>query len=442
MKIICPSNDAVKRLIKPCDYHKDVHFSKYCLRIPCKEGELFYNNLSHELILLDEEEKNNYLNNQKLKEELIDHLFLVNEDDETKRVKEFKNIISLFNRKKELNKFVIFPTTDCNARCFYCYELTRKRIHMNEEVAKDVANYIIKKNNSNKISIQWFGGEPLYNYKAIDIISDILNEKRINFNSTMVSNGYLFDEELIDKAVNKWHLEYVQITIDGTEELYNATKAYIYKDPSPFKKIINNMHLLLEKGIRVEARLNMDNRNVDDLNILSDQLLSEFGKYNNFTIYTRLLKDFGHKIHEFNSIKEALDNYEKLQNKLLASGHGQIHYVQKEYQYNQCMADDDGSITILPDGRIGKCEHESEENLIGSIYDESFDEEMIKSWKDSIFIEDCNNCFLYPNCILLKKCAWNIDGCDMYRQEALINIKNKILAEYNRYKKDSILKEL
>lgn len=442
MKIICPSNDAVKRLIKPCDYHKDVHLSKYCLRMPCMEGELFYNNLSHELILLDEEEKNNYLNNQKLKEELIDHLFLVNEDDETKRVKEFKNIISLLNRKKDLNKFVIFPTTDCNARCFYCYELTRKRIHMNEEVAKDVANYIIKKNNSNKISIQWFGGEPLYNYKAIDIISDILNEKRINFNSTMVSNGYLFDEELIDKAVNKWHLEYVQITIDGTEELYNATKAYIYKDPSPFKKIINNMHLLLEKGIRVEARLNMDNRNVDDLNILSDQLLSEFGKYNNFTIYTRLLKDFGHKIHEFNSIKEALDNYEKLQNKLLASGHGQIHYVQKEYQYNQCMADDDGSITILPDGRIGKCEHESEENLIGSIYDESLDEEMIKSWKDSIYIEDCNNCFLYPNCILLKKCAWNIDGCDMYRQEALINIKNKILAEYNRYKKDSILKEL
>ena len=436
MRIISPENDAIRKLITTDLDPQDVCVSKYCLRVPCLEGELWYNNLSHELILLDNVEKNNYLNDLKLKKELINHLFLVDKnDDEFKKVKEFKKIIKLFNRKKDLNKFVIFPTTDCNARCFYCYELNRKRIHMNDIVANDVADYIIKKNNSNKINIQWFGGEPLYNYRAIDIICDSLNKNKVNFSSTMVSNGYLFNDELIDKAVNNWHLEYVQITIDGTEELYNATKAYIYKDPSPFRKIINNIHLLLNKGIRVEARLNMDNRNVDDLNILSDQLLTEFNEYKNFTIYTRLLKDFGHKIHEFDSAKEALDNYEKLQNKLLSSGHGQVHYIQKEYQYNQCMADDDGSITILPDGRIGKCEHESENNLIGSIYDETFDEKMIKSWKESIYINDCKDCFLYPNCILLKKCAWNLDGCDMYRQEALINIKNKILTEYNRYKR-------
>ena len=43
---------------------------------------------------------------------------------------------------KNITGYTIFPTTDCNARCFYCFELDRSRIPMSVETARKVVRYI------------------------------------------------------------------------------------------------------------------------------------------------------------------------------------------------------------------------------------------------------------------------------------------------------------
>ncbi|MEI3172875.1 MAG: radical SAM protein [Lachnospiraceae bacterium] len=131
---------------------------------------------------------------------------------------------------EHITSYTIFTTTDCNARCFYCYEMGRSRIPMSDETAHKAAAYIAAHCGGEKVHLHWFGGEPLFNKQVIDIICTDLAEKGIVYESMIISNGYLFDGATVEQAVSHWKLKNVQITLDGTEEIYNRSKAFIYKD--------------------------------------------------------------------------------------------------------------------------------------------------------------------------------------------------------------------
>ena len=89
---------------------------------------------------------------------------------------------------------------------------------MSDRTAADAADYIARVSEGGKVTLSWFGGEPLMNTKAIDIITSELRARGVPFRSKIVSNGYLFDGELVRKAKDEWALEFAQITLDGTEE--------------------------------------------------------------------------------------------------------------------------------------------------------------------------------------------------------------------------------
>ena len=242
-----------------------------------------YNSLTGVLLLLDEAEFT-ILNSEKVVADdstdwFIKNWFLVPvaHDDMQLRneIVDFIRTINVSDGK--LRTYTIFTTTDCNARCFYCFEKGRKYLHMSDEIAEDAAVYILR-TCMDKINLSWFGGEPLYNDSAIDIITDRVRAAGIEFNSTMVSNAYLFDDEIVKRAVEKWNLKRVQVTLDGTEEVYNKVKAYIYNDGrSPYKVVLDNIDRLLDAGISVNVRLNMDNYNYENLKLLIDELYNSFG---------------------------------------------------------------------------------------------------------------------------------------------------------------------
>ena len=112
---------------------------------------------------------------------------------------------------------------------------------MDSAVAEKTAEYIARHCGGKEVSLSWFGGEPLYNMEAIDIICRRLEDKSVAFHSKMISNGYLFDKEIVRKANEDWKLRNVQITLDGTEDVYNKTKAFIYKGINAFKRVIGTV---------------------------------------------------------------------------------------------------------------------------------------------------------------------------------------------------------
>lgn len=309
---------------------------------------------------------------------------------------------------------------------------------MSEKTALDVANYILANANGEKIKIRWFGGEPLVNSKVIDLISEELQKHGAEYESNMVSNAYLFDEMTTKRAKDLWHLQSVLITIDGTEGVYNRTKAYIYRDENAYHRVVNNIDGILRAGIAVMVNFNMDASNAQDLFALADELKVRFQGKKSFHVRGVLLKEYSGKIKSFDTMQQALDTLHVLDERLMSYGLWQKSFLPKGMKLNACMADDPSSATILPDGRIGRCEHFGDREEVGSIYEDSWNTEKLSSWRALRSSEElCKICALYPMCLRLKKCNACPEQCDeLYQGIRLMDIRLRMRNTYEKWKAD------
>lgn len=433
MKTISDANESIlsilKKFIKKDDCTRWLH---YCVQMPVEDGVLIFNALTRELIHLLQEEYDHYLELDYLRE----RWFVVPEETKEKEYADFVRLVLRTREKKskEITGYTIFPTTDCNARCFYCFELGRSRIPMSNETAMKVAQYIEDHCGNKKVNISWFGGEPLFNVGAIEIICSELRRKGIHFISKMVSNGYLFNDEIVRKAVDEWNLKGVQITLDGTEKVYNNTKAFIYRDSNPYEIVIGNIGRLLDAGISVSIRLNMDLYNAEDLLNLVQELAQRFCGKDNLSVYAHHLFDTDLSMGEMHTEEEWEERdiaMRRLTDCLSQNGLIPKTGVSKQIKTNYCKADSGRSVTILPDGNIGLCEHFSESEFIGHIDHEGFDAATVASWKETMpEIPECAECFYYLDCMKLKKCVNGRDCYRQFRQERLRNIQRKMLCSY------------
>lgn len=411
--------------------------AKHCLVVDVDKGKLILNALSRSIVYLDNNELSN-LGDMDTYGYLYKTYFLVPEDfDSMKAIDKIRENLKVPIDKlylKHPNEFTILSTTACNARCFYCYENnSKKKHHMTNETALEVAKYIVKVC-PGQASLHWFGGEPLFNAKSINIITDYLRAKNIQYDSSMTTNGYLFSEELIEKAINQWHLNACQITLDGTEQVYNKTKNYIYKDSnSPYKRVIRNIEMLLNRNIHVNVRLNIDLYNLEDIKKLIGELFSNFGLHPELTIYVWPIFDEDNtRSDEENTllfkgvreIEELIENY----------GYKQGDWPEETVKYSLCMADAGSSVTISPDGDLGTCEHLIDKDFIGHISNSEYNYDILNTWRDyKEPLDICKDCPLYGSCIRPVNCL-EMSKCSEHIKEWKIRkAVYGLLSFYNDY---------
>lgn len=431
MESILPVLPTIAKICKPCvPGDKQYRPSRFCFRVPCQEGTLLYHTLTGELLLLPSGEST-----EQNRDALIRSRFLVPEDlDEGKYVGDLQKIYSLLYRAEQgIKNYLIYTTMDCNARCFYCYEKGRERLPMSEQTARDAAAWICRARAGSPVRLHWFGGEPLYNLRPIEIITAALREKDVPFQSVMTSNAYLFDEALVSAAKKDWNLKSVQITLDGTEEVYNRTKAFIYHGENPYRRVIRNIRLLLDADIHVSIRLNMDAGNWQDLMRLSGELAERFPGREKLQVYAALLFD-GTTRRVFESDEECLSRFTALRDTLRALGLSKMAEQKHGFNLSGCMASNDRSINILADGHLGKCEHVTDE-FVGSIYDDRLDPDIIASWKEPLRDDACRDCVFFPACGELRRCGKNQNGCTwILRERKRLALEECILKWYNNKK--------
>ena len=437
MQIISEANQSVlkilKRFQKPTPCTRKLH---YCVEEQVEDGVLLYNLMTRELVLLTEEEHRNLLTNDCLRE----HWFVV---PENARDKEYVDLVRwvLSSQKKKttaITSYTNFPTSVCNARCFYCFELGRSRVPMSREVALKTVQYIKNHCGGEKVKLAWFGGEPLLNAEAIHTICNGLRGEGVEFVSTMTTNGYLFDEALVKKAVTDWNLKKVQITLDGTEEVYNRIKAFIHKQGSAYRRVLDNIGYLLDASVKVSVRLNMDMHNAENLLELVDELGQGFAGRKGLSVYAHHIFEEDKPLAERHT-EEGWDIRHEAMTKLkerIAQNDLALWGIQKKPKLNRCMADSGRSVTILPTGDIGLCEHHSESEFIGHLDREEVDAEMIASWREKVQeIPECETCFYYPDCFRLKKCS-NDSVCFRHlRMDYLERIRQAMRNEYKQWTK-------
>lgn len=384
------------------------------------------------------------------KDELLSHLlkhwFIVPADfDEKNLVEELRLACKLINKKRGITSYKILTTTRCNARCFYCYEHGIKYRDMTEETAGKIVDYIKTHHNGRHVTLSWFGGEPLMRPDIIDIICEGLADGNIEYSSVMISNGYIFNDELIKCAKDKWNLKNIQITLDGTRDVYNKTKNYYNENDAdiynyagkyvneeisahPYDRVIRNIHMLSDNNISVNIRLNVGAYNYDDMDKFADILGHEFSDVNRVTAYVGGL--FEEMDREEDLKKDLVNNIIKLSDKLNNLGLGSYLKSGLKLRITGCMADNDNHVGFGPDGLIIKCEHFLDDKTIGHIDSDYTDMKVVEEWKEREEEgAECDSCPAYPACYKLKNCPISHSCSVSERDEIIAQNKRTILHE-------------
>ena len=392
----------------------------YVLTAEEADKRIYYNLLTHEMIAVD----NSELESPETRKYFIENWYLVPEEHDDKQlVDECRAVLTLMDSgPKKIHVFHIFTTLDCNARCFYCFEKRIPESNMTIETASRVIDYMQEQADGKLIKIEWFGGEPLFNYPIIDFITGGLQERGLQFESDMISNGLLFDRTLVEKAKNCWNLKKVQITLDGTRQVYKKVKAYVTDVEDPFDVVLQNIDSLLRAGIKVSIRLNIGLHNYSDIRNLVDYFCEEYKGKKNLRVYVSPLFEIIRYTDEnkvfMNDILDDLNS--KLD--LLFREKNEIEFERK-IRISSCMASGREAVTILPDGKLGICRDTAFGSLVGDIYSKEFDDKKRSDFAQRYYREDkCRPCPLYPDCYIANGCPNKDDkeGCDSVRMERQI----------------------
>ncbi len=406
----------------------------YC-SAPCDGGILLFHTLTGMLLLLESEQEWDTC-----RDALIEHWFLVPETfDECAFADQAARIAGLLAKtqgQKAKKEFTILTTTDCNARCYYCYEAGVRRVYMTEKTAEQAADYIIRAAAGAAVELTWFGGEPLCNPGVIDVICRKLRQSGVAYESRMITNGYFFDKSMLAKAADLWYLKEVQITLDGTAETYDRVKAYQNVRGSAYERVMGNIAGALSAGVRVQIRLNVGAQNAGELISLADELARRFPRRQGLFVYASLLGDFKGHGGRFSARDKIGEGYTRLREKLQALGFGASDGpLRYDLKINACMADNDNCEIILPDGGLAKCDHVLGKECHGSVYTEERDEAILASWCERVRLPACADCPLYPRCIMLRKCAWVNEECPEWLRTIRINrLCRQMIEAYNTWK--------
>ena len=339
-------------------------------------------------------------------------ILVYKDDDDYERYQLAVSILKAMDKKKGVHTYTILPTTGCNARCTYCYEEGMKICTMCDSTARQVVEFIAKTRGDEEITISWFGGEPLVGSKIISYICTSLNERGIPFKSKMITNASLVTPQLLDEAVNNWHLKSVQVSADGARCDYESRKLFADPKKHNYDKLIEVIGLFLERDIKVTLRCNYDQDNIEGMYSFWEDVHNRYGKSDKLSIYAAML----FQAHDSENCVELRRRMLELTAKAVEQGliHADNSEKKCRMKTNYCMADSDGRcVVISPEGDLYHCEHLPGNTSYGNIFDESYN---LKSDKRAFMeaADKCRNCRFLPDCtsFFYNGCPDCFEHCD------------------------------
>ena len=318
-------------------------------------------------------------------------------------------------------------TTGCNAKCTYCYEGGTPVVVMDDLTATKVASFIKKHSNEKEnIYLEWFGGEPLTNYKAIKLICENLTLSHYKFISSVVTNGLLMSKNLIEMLKDIAHVEKVQVTLDGVEEKYEKIKDV---SRGSFQNVIENILNAANNDITVYVRMNLGD-NFEELCELIEYLSKRIGFHNRIFYYVYPLFE---KTYAFDH--DTVLQTIKLNDKLVECNLMKFSDLYKfSYRKTRCFATNYNGYTIGPDGQLYNCTHlMKSEGAIGTIDSYSMYNTKRLRFTNLDVSDECQSCILYPickgGCRAAELGLADLNQCNMYKS-CLDIVAQKLLSYY------------
>jgi len=332
--------------------------------------------------------------------ELAKKRYLVETDYD--EVKQYQQVVYLLKtmsgQKKGLGTYIILPTTGCNARCVYCYEEGYEVKTMSPETADRLVDFICETRHDDKIKLHWFGGEPLANVKIIRQICTALKDRNVPYRSKMTTNASLMTKELAHEAKELWHLEKVQVSLDGAKEDYTSRKNYYAPEKHNYDVVMKAIHYLADEGIKLNLRVNVDFDNIERIPAFLQQIKTEFSDMRNISLYIAALYQVQQSERCIELYKRVFEMNEIIT--LLGIPMSSESSTKTRLRLNSCMADGmDKSIVITPNGVFNNCEHLPEAHTWGNIFDGVTDQSKFDELSAAPKVDEkCAKCPFLPEC--------------------------------------------
>ncbi len=343
--------------------------SNYNLFIKQKGLMICFNSFTHTLLCVSNNvyEAFNILNESEFRNiypkqhtAFIEGGFLISEDRNELDEIRLRHKIEAFTPSRNFN-LMIFPTQDCNLKCWYCYETHVENSRMKEDIQENIIKFVeqkIKMNNLDSFHLSFFGGEPLLDFDKIAYplsvkIKDICEKHNIKFTTFFVTNATLINEDNIYriKSINPSF----QITLDGYKPKHDKVRIQKNGISGSYDKIIKALHLIslnisdeyIKPNRLATIRINYDNntlRNID--NLVEDLKSLDKSKF----------------VIHFERVWQTVDNVDEEQKKLLL--HSMRKFIKAGFDVNtgnfkksnvSCPAEKLDFLIINYDGYIYKC---------------------------------------------------------------------------------------
>ncbi|MFB3895780.1 MAG: radical SAM protein [bacterium] len=258
-----------------------MQLSRFVDFVPIENDFLAYNTLTQSVLFLDQKSKDIITNNPKQAAEdanfapLLEEKFLVPSSiDESTIVKSWYQ--SVLDNNTELN-LTILTTYACNLACVYCVEdgviqPILMDLATQNKVIKWIENEILSKHIL-KVKICFYGGEPLLNLKAVEIISnsvrELCYEKEIEYRAEMITNGLLLSKETAENLAS-WGIQQLKLTIDGDRTQHNL-KRPAKNQTDCYQTILDNIFNIPD-SIDLIISGNYDRENIPTFPVLLNEL--------------------------------------------------------------------------------------------------------------------------------------------------------------------------
>lgn len=164
-------------------------------------------------------------------------------------------------------QFTFVPGFTCNFACPYCCEeqaMKEKKVFMTPAQVKlcfgaidEIQNLLGAKPCKQMDAI---GGETLLPMH-LPTVSEILKQCRTRgIRLRIVSNGYFLDRYIAVFKRYRSAIQFLEITLDGIEEVHNCTRK-LRGPGNSFQKIVSNLDLAIKAGVPIVVRTNFDRKN-------------------------------------------------------------------------------------------------------------------------------------------------------------------------------------
>ena len=316
----------------------------------------------------------------------------------------------------------IAPTVSCNFACSYCFEEHPKR-HMSEADIEAIAGHVeTALQPGEPLSVTWFGGEPLAQFKTLKAIDarleTICRAKGSRYSQSIITNGSLLSEDKIAYFAGREGFSSAQITLDGPADIHDQRRT-TSAGGGTFEKILDNIKAV-DGRFFISLRVNLDRRNVLRTTELID-LIAEHGLGHYVGPYFGHVTDYNDSVDGLSdhclSRSEFAEAEIKLGFYMIQRGLKPALGLPQPSAHSLCVADAPGGAVLSPGGLVFSCWNETafpEQAASGSLGDNGLERSAQQSkkaerWKayDPFTHAECQSCKVQPLC--QGGCLWEAE---------------------------------